>query len=237
MQRVSPYTRERQRSSRAESAATYTIRDGQLTLSIPPTQPDWCADLHDEPLRVSCIQSASLAGQQPFKHRARRTRGAPGLPGLHPSLRTARDHHAGHDRCALQVRVLALSGIEEWPESAGEVCVAEIFGGAPSDGAAEVGMGVHQFRDRRGAASSPPNGSKSTYRTCTRAPWTGDPDRWHSRSTEGSQTSEPGAELPSAADDRRLRLPGQGGTGRRRCPVDGCDGCARASVATLTRDR
>jgi len=54
-------------SSRAESAATYTIRDGQLTLSIPPTQPDWCADLHDEPLRVSCIQSASLAGQQPFK--------------------------------------------------------------------------------------------------------------------------------------------------------------------------
>src|SRR4051812_11104650 len=33
-------------SSRAESAATYSVADGQLTLSIPPDQGLWCEDLH-----------------------------------------------------------------------------------------------------------------------------------------------------------------------------------------------
>ncbi|MDT7669196.1 MAG: hypothetical protein QOC74_1979, partial [Pseudonocardiales bacterium] len=39
-------------SSRARSAATYSLRDGELRLSVPVDQPLWCADLHDEPLRV-----------------------------------------------------------------------------------------------------------------------------------------------------------------------------------------
>ena len=49
-------------SSRSESAATHVVRDGELHLSIPVDQPVWCADLHEEPLRVSCIQSGSFAG-------------------------------------------------------------------------------------------------------------------------------------------------------------------------------
>ncbi len=39
-------------SSRAQSAATWEVRDGELRLSIPPQQPLWCPDLHEEPLRV-----------------------------------------------------------------------------------------------------------------------------------------------------------------------------------------
>ena len=61
-------------SSREQSAATYVIRDGELHLLIPPHQPLWCSDLHDEPLRVSGVQTGSFAGpvgstigQQPFK--------------------------------------------------------------------------------------------------------------------------------------------------------------------------
>lgn len=39
-------------SSRAASRATYTVRDGELRLSIPPEQPLWCPDEHPEPMRV-----------------------------------------------------------------------------------------------------------------------------------------------------------------------------------------
>jgi len=61
-------------SSRARSAATWKVSDRALRLTIPVDQPLWCAELHDEPLRVSCIQSGSFAGplrsavgQQPFR--------------------------------------------------------------------------------------------------------------------------------------------------------------------------
>lgn len=43
-------------SSRAASA-TYTVRDGDLVLTIPPDQGLWCEDTHDGPLRVSCLQT------------------------------------------------------------------------------------------------------------------------------------------------------------------------------------
>jgi hypothetical protein len=49
-------------SSRAESAATFAVRGGELHLTIPPAQGLWCGDLHPDPLRVSCIQSASWSG-------------------------------------------------------------------------------------------------------------------------------------------------------------------------------
>lgn len=133
-------------SSRAESTATYTVRDRELTLSIPPEQPEWCAGLHDEPLRVSCIQSGSLAGQQPFR------------PGLvvreeHPAFWGYTPHFGQLEitmRGTISPRSMFafwLSGIEDRPEHSGEICVAEIFGDALGDGTADVGMGVHQFRD------------------------------------------------------------------------------------------
>src|SRR5680860_323056 len=61
-------------SSRAASRATYEVRDGELHLSILPDPLLWCPDTHEEPLRVSCIQSGSFAGplgstigQMPFR--------------------------------------------------------------------------------------------------------------------------------------------------------------------------
>jgi hypothetical protein len=47
-------------SSRAESAATYTVARSELRLTIPPEQGLWCPDTHEEPLRVSGVQSGVL---------------------------------------------------------------------------------------------------------------------------------------------------------------------------------
>ena len=61
-------------SSRAETAATYAIRDSCLHLTIPPSQELWCAGDHQPPLRVSGIQSGNFSGpvggtigQQPYR--------------------------------------------------------------------------------------------------------------------------------------------------------------------------
>ena len=169
-------------SSLAESAATYAVRDGELMLSIPPDQPEWCAGLHDEPLRVSCIQSGSLVGQQMF------------TPGLvvreeYPAFWGYTPHFGQLEitmRGTISPRSMFafwLSGIEDRPEHSGEICVAEIFGDGLGDGTADVGMGVHGSATRRCARSSPPNGSRSTSPSCTRTPWTGGPGRWPSAST------------------------------------------------------
>jgi len=140
-------------SSRAESEATYEVRDGELRLSIPPGQPRWCPDLHDEPMRVSCIQSGSYSGpigstigQQPF---------AEGL-----TVREEQPTHWGytphHGHVEIRMRGVVdersmfafwMSGIEDLPERSGEICIAEIFGAGVSQGAAEIGIGVHRFRD------------------------------------------------------------------------------------------
>ncbi|HEX9643721.1 MAG TPA: hypothetical protein VGC11_06975 [Acidimicrobiia bacterium] len=49
-------------SSRAASAATYQVGGGELRLSIPVDHGLWCPDLHEEPLRVSAIQTGAFSG-------------------------------------------------------------------------------------------------------------------------------------------------------------------------------
>jgi hypothetical protein len=142
-------------SSREESAASWSIREGALHLTIPPDHPRWCADLHEEPLRVSCIQSGSWSGPlgstvgpQPFRDGLVVREEQPTLWGYTPT------------RGRIEIRMRAavdpasmfafwLSGIEDRPERSGEICVAEVFGSSVGDGRAEVGMGIHRFRDPR----------------------------------------------------------------------------------------
>jgi len=140
-------------SSRAESAATCAVRGGELHLSIPADQPLWCADLHEEPLRVSCIQSGSFSGplggtvgQQPFRGGLRVREEQPTMWGYTP--------YYGHVEVRMRGVVSArsmfafwMSGIEDRPERAGEICVAEIFGDAVRDGSADVGIGVKKLGD------------------------------------------------------------------------------------------
>jgi hypothetical protein len=141
-------------SSRAESAATYELRDSCLHLSIPPDQGPWCAHDHTPPLRVSGIQSGNFSGpvgstigQQPYRH------------GL--TVREEQDTFWGwtpgpgyielRARMTLTTRSMAafwLIGLEDRPGRSAEICVAEVFGKAIVPGtSAEVGMGLHAFRD------------------------------------------------------------------------------------------
>lgn len=140
-------------SSRAQSAATHTLQEGELHLSIPTDQPFWCPDLHEEPLRVSCIQSGSFAGplgspigQQPFQEGLLVREEQPTIWGYTP--------HYGQVEITMRGVVTSrsmfafwMSGIEDLPERSSEICVAEIFGDAVKGGSAAVGMGLHRFRD------------------------------------------------------------------------------------------
>jgi hypothetical protein len=140
-------------SSTAEAAATYEVGGGELRLSVPTDQGRWCGDTHDEPLRVSCVQTGnwsgpvgSTRGPQPFRD------------GL-----TVREEQAewwGYTPLygAIEVRMRGvvsprsmvafwMSGIEDVPERSGEICVAEIFGDSVGDGTVDVGIGVKPFRD------------------------------------------------------------------------------------------
>lgn len=141
-------------SSRAESAATYTVGDGELRLSIPVDQGRWCADTHEEPMRVSCIQSGVFAGpvgssvgQLPFRDDITVREDQPTMWGYTPL----------YGRVDVQMRGLVsprsmfafwMSGIEDEPSRCGEICVAEIFGDAVDEKGAGVGLGIKQIRDR-----------------------------------------------------------------------------------------
>jgi hypothetical protein len=139
--------------SRAGSAATWSLDGEGLHLRIPADQPTWNPDLHDEPLRVSCLQTGSFAGpvgstvgQQPFREGLVVREEQPTFWGYTPRY----GHLAVTMRGEITRRSMVafwLSGIEDRPERSGEVCVAEIFGDAVRDGVTAVGMGVHRFRD------------------------------------------------------------------------------------------
>ena len=140
-------------SSRARSAATWEVRDGELHLSIPVDQPPWCPDLHEEPLRVSCIQSGSFSGpvgstigQQPFRDGLEVREEQPTMHGYTPRYGQVEVRMRGVITPRSMV-AFWMSGFEDRPERSGEICVAEVFGDAVRDGSADVGMGVKRLHD------------------------------------------------------------------------------------------
>jgi hypothetical protein len=223
-------------SSRAASAATWSVRDGELHLTIPVDQPLWCPDLHEEPLRVSCIQSGSFAGllgstigQMPFREGLVVREEEPTMWGYTPLY----GHVEVRMRGIITARSLVafyMSGIEDQPERAGEICVAEIFGDAIRDGSADVGIGVKKTR-RSGA--DPGVRRRAARDRHRRVPYlrrglAAGVACVHRRRRDRTPAG-PSAGLPNATHDRRVRLSGQGARGRRRQ--------ARARAGGLTRAR
>lgn len=147
-------------SSMRDAAATYELGADGLRLTIPPGQGLWCPDLHDGPLRVSAVQSGnwsgpvgSTRGQQPFRE---------GLV-VREAQRTAWGFTPHHGYVEVECRATLtersmfsawLVGLEDEPDRCGEICVVEVFGDAVTTGpagepVAELGCGVHAFRDPR----------------------------------------------------------------------------------------
>jgi Glycosyl hydrolases family 16 len=144
-------------SSRAESAATYSVAESELRLSIPPDQGLWCAEDHDPPLRVSGIQSGvfsgevgSTIGQQPFRDGAVVREFQPAQWGWTPEYGLL-EVRARMDLSPRSMAAVWMVGLEEQPERSAEICIFEVFGDALEAGdggpTAAVGMGLHPFRD------------------------------------------------------------------------------------------
>jgi glycosyl hydrolase family 16 len=143
-------------SSRAAARADWMTGPHGLTLRIPPDHPIWCEADHRPRLRVSAVQSAnwsgplgSTRGQQPFtegqvvREEQRPAWGVTPRYG-HVSVTCRADLMPGAMFSAW------LIGLEDRPERCGEICLVEVFGstiGHGPDVTAEVGRGVHRFRD------------------------------------------------------------------------------------------
>jgi Glycosyl hydrolases family 16 len=137
-------------SSAREAAATYAVGPDGLRLTIPPEQPLWCPDLHEEPLRVSAVQSGnwsgpvgSTRGQQPFRD------------GL--LVREAQEPRWGftprYGRIEVECRAILsarsmfsawMVGLEVDPDDCGEICLVEVFGDTLA-----IGQGIKRIRDPR----------------------------------------------------------------------------------------
>ncbi|HEV2875462.1 MAG TPA: glycoside hydrolase family 16 protein [Thermoleophilaceae bacterium] len=144
-------------SSRAESAATYSVAGSELRLTIPPEQGLWCAGDHEPPLRVSGIQSGvfsgevgSTIGQQPFRDGAVVREHQPAQWGWTPEYGLL-EVRARMDISPRSMAAVWMVGLEDEPERCAEICIFEVFGDALEHGdggpSAAVGMGVHPFRD------------------------------------------------------------------------------------------
>jgi hypothetical protein len=144
-------------SSRAATAASFRLADSQLTLDIPVDQPVWCAGDHHPPIRVSGIQSGNFSGpvgstlgQQPFRAEQRVREEQDRFEGWLVSG----GHVEVRARMTLSPRSMAsawLVGFEDEPARCGEICIVEVFGrsiqAGPDGPSAELGMGLHAFRD------------------------------------------------------------------------------------------
>jgi Glycosyl hydrolases family 16 len=144
-------------SSRAESAATYSVAESELRLTIPPGQGLWCAGEHEPPLRVSGIQSGvysgevgSTVGQQPFRDGVVVREFQPAQWGWTPEYGLL-ELRARMDLSPRSMAGVWMVGLEDRPERSAEILLFEVFGDALSseDGrpTAAVGMGVRPFRD------------------------------------------------------------------------------------------
>jgi hypothetical protein len=141
-------------SSRAETAATYDVRDSCLNLALAPDQGLWCAGDHTPAMRVSGIQSGnwsgpvgSATGQQPYRDGVTVREEQEPFWGWTPErgyIEMRARGVVGHR----SMFALWMVGLEDEPTRSAEICIAEIFGKtvAPGESAA-VGMGLHAFRD------------------------------------------------------------------------------------------
>ena len=128
-------------SSRAQSAATYTVTDSELRLTIPPEQGLWCPDDHD-PIRISGIQSGLVSGQQAFADGLVVKEPQPSHYGWTPHLGRI-EVRARMDLSPRSMASVWMVGLEEEPNRCGEICVFEVFGDAPT----AIGMGIKPIRD------------------------------------------------------------------------------------------
>ena len=139
-------------SSRAASAARYSLAGGCLRLLIERDQVPWCPEF-DGGLRVSSLQTGIFAGPlggDVGQHRFRQ-----GLVVREEQSNLAL-YTPRYGLFEIRARAIAdprnmvslwMIGYEDRPERSAEICVFEIFGRNITEGRVSIGMGVHPFGD------------------------------------------------------------------------------------------
>jgi hypothetical protein len=123
-------------SSRAASAASYTVTESELRLTIPPEHGLWCPGEHDPQMRVSGLQSGvfsgevgSTVGQQPFRDGAVVREAQPAQWGWTPHYGRL-EVRARMDVSPRSMAAVWMVGLEDEPARCGEICIFEVFGEA-----------------------------------------------------------------------------------------------------------
>jgi Glycosyl hydrolases family 16 len=139
-------------SSRAASAARYTVGDGGLILRIDADQDAWCPEF-DGDTRVSSLQTGSFAGpvgsgvgQSRFREGLVVRESQPDLALFTPQYGLFELQARAIDDPTAMV-ALWMIGHEDEPAQSAEICICEIFGRDVGPERSRIGMGLHPFGD------------------------------------------------------------------------------------------
>lgn len=139
-------------SSRARTAARFSLPGDRLLLHLEKDQDPWCPEFDGE-IRVSALQTGCFSGPV-----------GSGIGQLHfrPDLVVSEAQPAvrlytplyGYFEIRLKaipipgyMVALWMMGFEERPEHSGEICICEIFGHEMTAGSAQINYGLHPFGD------------------------------------------------------------------------------------------
>lgn len=141
-------------SSRATTAARYTVERDALVLRIDEDTPPWAPDI-DGDHRVSHVQTGQFSGALGSAVGQHRFRQGLVVREEQPERRLWLPRYG-----VIEARLSAIRhpdamvafwpiGFEESPDDCGEICIAEIFGSELDDGGGWVGVGVKAQSDPR----------------------------------------------------------------------------------------
>ncbi len=141
-------------SSKAQSAAHYSLVDSHLALKINAQQEPWCPE-YDGDIRCSSIQTGVFSGAvntQIGQHRFNKSSVVREEQAIKKNYVTQYGYFEIRAKCNLlddSNVAFWLIGFEELTEDSSEICVCDIFSKHMSHESTQIGMGVHPFHDPR----------------------------------------------------------------------------------------
>ena len=151
----------------AATAATYEVHDSCLRLSIATDAPLWCPDQHPTPMRVSGIASGSRSGAVGSTEGQQRFLTGRGFASSSRISKGGSRRGARRVRCRMEVspRSMAavwLSGFEEQPGDAGELCLVKCSAGTSRPTQLKSASALSGSTTRVSSTSSSRRDSRST---------------------------------------------------------------------------
>ncbi|MGL4611954.1 MAG: glycoside hydrolase family 16 protein [Trueperaceae bacterium] len=139
-------------SSRKNSAAKYSFKDGNLILEITENQGPWCPEF-DGNIKSSVLQTGTFSGSVDSNIGQLRFSEACRVREEQPNQTTYLMHY-GYIETRLKALktdtdhvALWMIGYEDTPEKSAELCICEIMGAHVTSTSSRIGYGTHPFSD------------------------------------------------------------------------------------------